>query len=81
MTSNGIQDILENLSEAEKKELKDRLGISINIFLCGSAAVNSGVSIQINDPDLAKAAIEKIPPESLAEILKAIADVVVKKEV
>lgn len=81
LKSMPIEDILNGLTEEEKEELRNRLGININIFLCGSVAVNSGISIQVNDPDSVKTAFEKIPPDSLAKILHAIADVIAKRKV
>lgn len=76
MNSKDVEQLYEQLnglSEAEKSKIRSLLGININIFFCGSAAVNNSVSLQVNDRDSLKEALANVPPEVWAEILKIIA--------
>jgi hypothetical protein len=78
------------MTDDQKQRLRSALGTQINIFFSGSAAVNSGISFQINgESEEMRAAIEKVPPEAISrserfafgEILKAIADMVARRRV
>jgi hypothetical protein len=77
-----IYQMTDQMTGDQKQRLRSALGTQINIFFCGSAAVDSRIGFQINgESEEMRAAIEKVPPEAIADILKAIADMVARRRV
>lgn len=72
----SVDELIEQinqLSSEQRSQLFKRVGSSVTIIFAGSSVVNNGVSIQVGNQGDLKEALERIPPEALGELIKAIA--------
>ncbi|ACK68380.1 hypothetical protein PCC8801_4461 (plasmid) [Rippkaea orientalis PCC 8801] len=73
MTVEQLIDQINQLSQEERSKLLRSISSPVTIIFSGSSVVNNGVSIQVGQQGDLKEALEKIPPEALGELIKAIA--------
>lgn len=74
MNVDELIDEINQLTQEERTKLFRSVGSPVTIIFSGSSVVNNGVSIQVGQQGDLKEALEKIPPEALGELVKAIAN-------
>ena len=74
MIVDQLIDQINQLSQEERSRLLKSVTSPVTIIFCGSSVVNNGVSIQVGEQADLKEALQKIPPEALGELVKAIAN-------
>jgi riboflavin synthase alpha subunit len=84
MIHNGIVEKLaiveQVVEEFNDKDLEDKKQPIILVF-SGSSVINNGVCIQVgSSAEELEKSLEKVPPEAIAELLKAIAVYITKKD-
>ena len=79
-TPQEIINLFENLSDKEKQDvLKELLCDRFTLVLGGNNVICNSTAVQINGTtDEMGKALENIPPEAIAELLKAVAEYVTK---
>ncbi|MGK7955137.1 MAG: hypothetical protein AB4063_07725 [Crocosphaera sp.] len=73
MSVDELIEQINQLSSEQRSQLFKRVGSPVTIIFAGSSVVNNGVSIQVGQQADLKEALERIPPEALGELIKAIA--------
>jgi hypothetical protein len=70
-----VDQLVEQFKEVEDKKQP------IIIVFSGTSVINNGVSIQLgSSAEELREALEKVPPEAIGELLKAIAVVIAKTQ-